>query len=104
VHLLFTDFKKPMTQLGGRSCTYNILNKFGICIKLVRLIKMCQNENYSKAQVGIFPIRNDVKYGDALLPLVFNFDLEYAIRRAQVNQEGFKLNGTHQVLVYADVL
>jgi hypothetical protein len=34
--------------------------------------------------------------------LPFNFVLEYAIRRVQVNQNGFKINGTHQLLVYAD--
>ena len=28
--------------------------------------------------------------------------MEYAIRRVQVNQDGLKLNGTHQLLAYAD--
>jgi len=32
----------------------------------------------------------------------FNFALVYAIRRVQVNQDGLKLNGTHQLPVYAD--
>jgi hypothetical protein len=43
-----------------------------------------------------------LKEGDALTPLLFNFPLEYVIRRVQVNQDGLKLNGTHQLLAYAD--
>jgi len=47
-------------------------------MKLVRLIKMCLIETYSRVHVGkhlsdMFPMKNGLKQGDALLPLLFNF-------------------------------
>jgi hypothetical protein len=65
------------------------------------------SETYSKVRIGKhlsenFPIQNGLKQGDALSPLLFNFALEYTIRKVQEKQVGQKLNGTHKLLVYAD--
>jgi hypothetical protein len=63
----------------------------GIPMELFRLIKMCLNETQSKVHIGkhlpdSFPIQHGLKPGDALSPMIFNFALEYAIQKIQVNQ------------------
>jgi hypothetical protein len=35
---------------------------------------------------------------------MFNFALEYDIRKVQAKQDGLKLHSTHQFLVYADAV
>jgi hypothetical protein len=71
-------------------------------MKLVRLIKMFLNELYRRVHEGknlsdMFPSMYGLK-GDALSPLLFIIALDNAITRVLVNQDGLKLNGTHQLL------
>ena len=67
MHQLFIDFKKAYDSVR-REVLYNILIEYGIPKKLVRLLKMCSTETYSRVRVGknlsdMFPIRNGLKQG-----------------------------------------
>src|SRR5215510_9373358 len=84
VYHLFIDFKKPYDSVR-MEVLYNILIEFGIPMKLVRLIRLCLTETYSRVRVGknlsdMFPIRNGLEQGDTVSPVLFNFALDYVIR------------------------
>jgi hypothetical protein len=95
---LFIDFKKAYVSVQ-REVLYNILIEFCIPLKLVREIKMCLNQTYSRVWEGrhmpdTFPTQCVVKRGSLSL-LLFNLALEYVIRRLQAKQEGLNLSGAH---------
>jgi hypothetical protein len=100
VRQLFIDFKKAYDTIK-REVFYNILIEFGTFLKLAMKIKMYLNVTYSRVGIGknlsdMFPIKKGLKQGDALYPLLFNFTIDYAIRKVPVNQDGLKLCGTHK--------
>lgn len=69
---------------------YNILLKFVILMKLLRLINVCLNETCCEVHTGNhlpdeFPIHSDPREVDALSPLLFKFILEYANRKLEEN-------------------
>jgi hypothetical protein len=71
-----------------REVLYNILTEFGIAMKLVRLIKMCFKQTYSKFHIhknlsDAFPSQKDMMQGDVLLPLLFKFPFKYAIKKVK---------------------
>jgi len=84
VHQLFIDFKKAYDSINKEKL-YCILIRFGIPKKkMVPLVKMYLNDPISRVRIGnnmsdSFKIRNGLKQGDVLTPLLFNFALEYAI-------------------------
>ena len=70
------DYKKAYDYVR-KEVLYSILIECDIPMKLVRLLKMCLTETYSRVRVDrnlsdMLPVRNGLKEGDALSSLYFN--------------------------------
>jgi hypothetical protein len=85
VQQLFIDIRRAYDSFS-REVLYSILTEFSEPMKLDRIIQMYLNDTCNKIYVGThlsdaihFP--NGLKQGDALLPLLFNFGLEYTVRK-----------------------
>jgi hypothetical protein len=61
---------------------------------------VCLNETYSKVRVDKFSECPETRR--CSIASAFRCFLDYIIRKDQENQIGLELNGTHQLLVYAD--
>jgi hypothetical protein len=106
VQQLFIDIKTAYDSFR-RQLLYIIRIEFSELIKLDRIIEMYLNDTSYKIHIGTYlcnmiHIQNDLKQGDALLPLLFNFALEYVIRKVQESQVELKLNRTHQLVIFPD--
>ena len=60
-----------------------------VSVAVLLLLQLFTTKPYGRVRVGRnlsdrFPIRNGLKQVDALSPLLFNFALEYVIRRVQL--------------------
>jgi hypothetical protein len=68
---------------------------------------MCLNKTNIEGCIGKhsfdnFPVQNSLKQRAAFSSLLLNFAFKYAIRKIHENRVELKLNGIHQLLVYAD--
>jgi hypothetical protein len=96
-------FKKASCSFG-KEVLYNIIIEFGVPMELVRLIKMCLNDTYSKVHTNkhlsfAFRFHNGLIQGDALKRLLQKFLTKYFKFRRKPG--GLNLNGRFQILVYA---
>jgi hypothetical protein len=101
------DFKQAYDNINRRKL-WTALKKFGIAEKLVRLIKMCNNNTQNVVRVmgdisEPFIVKNGLRQGDALSPVWFNLALEEIIRSVPRGQR-MEVNEGYTCLAYADDL
>jgi hypothetical protein len=106
VYQIYVDFKKAYASIQ-RKKLYTIMYEIGLPPKLVRLVTatMTGTEAQVKVQTELtdtFEIRQGLKQGDGLVPVLFNLALEYVIRKLPADTKGTLEYKMNQVVGYAD--
>jgi hypothetical protein len=105
IHLVFIDFKQAYGNII-RNKLWNNLTKLGIPTKIVKLIKLCNNNTNCVVRMQgelsePFEVMKGLRQGDALSPVLFNLALESVIRRTSQRQL-MEVNGNYTLLAYVD--
>jgi hypothetical protein len=106
IHQLFIDYKQAYVTIN-RAELVEIMKKFGIPMKLVRLVRMTLTDTNSKVKIQrklspSFETTIGLQQGDLFSTLLFNLCMEKIIRNVRINPGGIIFNRTSQCLVYAD--
>jgi hypothetical protein len=106
VYRIYVDFKQPYDSTQ-RKMLYTIMYEFGLPPQLVRMVRatMTGTEAQVKVQTELtdtFDIRQGLKQGDGLTPMLFNLALEYVIRKLPADANGTLEYKMNQAVGYAD--
>jgi hypothetical protein len=104
--MLFEDFKQAYDSVYRKKLN-EILYRFGIPGKLVRLIKISLTHTRGKVVIqgsttDDFKVDRGLKQGDVISTILFNTVLQYVISRLTITPKGTTFNRMTQCIAYAD--
>jgi hypothetical protein len=96
VYLAFINFRQACDSVR-REEMYEALQYFPISNTLIRLIKATMRNTVAKVKVQtemtvLFEIRDGLKQGDGLVPMLFSVIMECVLRTVQVTETCYIIN------------
>jgi len=104
LHMVFVDYKQAYDSVN-REKLWEALKTFGIPLKIIKMVQLCNSETYSKVKLGnevsmAFEIKSGLRQGDAMSPILFNMALESVVREMSNGDAWSPHRGL--LLAYAD--